>query len=213
MELIESDWSSIEGTECYCSSDAAAEIRSRIAEMPLRAAHYLGTGDFHYQSLFWLERIGEPFTLMLFDNHPDNQEGAFGDELLSCGGWVLKALELPMLKGMIWFDGDGKSHQVRRESEGAGAREADASDGSGRMSLPVYLSIDLDILSEEFAHTNWNQGNMSIDELEKLVRSATDGRRLLGADFCGGRSAAKGGSPEDSVLNRRAIARILRAFP
>ena len=78
MELVLSDFSGLEGSCCYCSGEAGAEMRKRISALPLEAVHYIGTGDYHYQTLFWLERIGRPFALLLIDNHPDDQPGAFG---------------------------------------------------------------------------------------------------------------------------------------
>lgn len=41
-------------------------------------------------SLLFLERINEPFNLVVFDNHTDYQESAFGG-LTSCGGWIGEA--------------------------------------------------------------------------------------------------------------------------
>ena len=37
--------------------------------------------------LLWMEKITEPFSLVLFDRHPDTQRPSFGD-ITSCGGWV-----------------------------------------------------------------------------------------------------------------------------
>ena len=46
----------------------------------------------------WLEKIGEPFQLLVLDNHTDMQLPAFGG-ILSCGGWIAHALETqPYLK-------------------------------------------------------------------------------------------------------------------
>ena len=54
MELVLSDFSGLEGSCCYCSGEAGAEMRKRISALPLEAVHYIGTGDYHYQTLFWL---------------------------------------------------------------------------------------------------------------------------------------------------------------
>ena len=184
MQRIFVDFSALEGTNCYCSEDSAKLIRSRVAELPLRAVHDIGTGDYHYISLFWLERIEEPFQLVLFDHHPDDQPGAFDAGLLSCGSWVAQARHLPHLRADRWI----------RDAEDFSAL-AELPD------LPVYLSIDLDVLSEEFARTDWDQGRMTLEELKGALLALIATRRILGVDFCGGNTPEKGASPADLALN------------
>lgn len=103
MQVIQSDFSTLEGTNCYCSEESAARIRQAISGLPLSAVHMIGTGDYHYISLFWLERIREPFSLVLFDNHPDDQPSAFSPDTLSCGSWVAEARKLPCCIGTYWL--------------------------------------------------------------------------------------------------------------
>ncbi|MCR4823721.1 MAG: hypothetical protein K5849_00005, partial [Bacteroidales bacterium] len=103
MERINVDFSGLQGTNCYCSAESAERIRRSVSTLPLTAFHLIGTGDYHYQTLFWLERIREPFSLVLFDHHPDDQAGAFGTDLISCGGWVADARRLPLLQSDLWI--------------------------------------------------------------------------------------------------------------
>ena len=177
MELVSSEFSCLEGTCCYCSQEAAQQIRQALDSLPLHAAHFLGTGDYHHVSLFWLERLQEPFALVLFDNHPDDQPCAFGSDILSCGSWVADARELSMCKAVAWFDGNG-SWQGDKVPEG----------------LPLYLSVDLDVLSEDFIETNWNQGRVCLQELQEALAEAVSGHSVLGADVCGGPAAESGES-------------------
>lgn len=53
--------------------------------------------------------------------------------------------------------------------------------------LPVYISIDKDVLSRKVLHTNWDQGIMTEAELHReLSRFTTDPQiHILGADICG----------------------------
>ena len=184
MRRINADFTALEGTNCYCSAESAAQIRRVIAGLPLRAFHDIGTGDYHYQTLFWLERIPEPFVLVLFDHHPDDQPDAFGGELLSCGGWVAQARRLPRLAADLWI----------REP-------ADFPALAALPDLPVYLSVDLDVLGPAYARTDWDQGGMTLEELRGALRSLRGSRRVLGVDLCGGLTLAKGASPEDLALN------------
>ncbi len=155
--------------------------------MPLRAFHCIGTGDYHYVSLFWLERVSEPFLLVLFDHHPDDQPAAFGADLLSCGGWVADARRLPMLRSDVWIRDAADFPALRTLPD-----------------LPLYLSVDLDVLSEDYARTDWDQGRMTLDELSGALRELTASRRILGVDLCGGHTLEKGASPEDLALNASA---------
>lgn len=201
VETIFSDFSQLEGSCCYCSEETAAEIRRRISGMPLHAIHLIGTGDYHYQTLFWLERVGRPFSLILLDNHPDDQPGAFGPELLSCGNWVLGARRLPALQHFLW---------IRRASDmDAAALPA---------TLPLYISVDIDVLSTEYARTGWDQGGMSLAELTGLLGSlrarycGPGGPGIIGADICGGVTRENGGCDADFELNRRCINAIVEAI-
>lgn len=194
MDLIFSDFSGLEGSCCYCSEETAREMRRRISRLPLEGVHYIGTGDYHYQTLFRLERIERPFGLLLIDNHPDDQPGAFGQELLSCGNWVLHARRLPFLHWYGW---------VRRAADYRGI--------SPEEGLPLYLSIDMDALSEDYARTGWDQGDMKLDELtgilSDLARRCGGGKGIIGADICGGITPGNG-SGADMELNRRTVETI-----
>ncbi|MBP5266021.1 MAG: arginase, partial [Lachnospiraceae bacterium] len=92
------DCRGISGTNCYCDDIAKEELRQKIASYGPEGVHFFDSGNYHYVSLFWLEKIEEDFALVLLDNHPDMQPPSFGD-ITSCGGWVQEALErLPHLK-------------------------------------------------------------------------------------------------------------------
>ncbi len=194
MIAVDSDFSYLDGSCCYCSVQSAARIRESVAALPLGALHLIGTGDYHYISLFYLERIAVPFRLLLFDNHPDDQPAAFGGELLSCGSWVAEARKLPLLRS---------SHHIR--------------DISGLAQLPsggvpVYISLDLDILSPDWARTDWDQGEMTLPELEQALLAVAAGHGILGADLCGGLTMEKGAKDEDLALNEKTAGELIRLF-
>ena len=175
------DLEGLEGCCCYCDGAAETAIRKSLEALPVRGIHWIDTGDYHYISKLWMEKIDEPFLLALFDNHPDDQAGAFGDDLLSCGGWVLAARNsLPMMKGDF----------------------LNCSSIPG--SLPVYLSIDIDVLSEQYARTGWSQGSMSMEALLRSISEIAAGHRIIGTDICGGLTTAKGATPEDLRINSAA---------
>ena len=109
------DCTKIVGTDCYCDDDAIKEINELIdnAESnskcecdsiienrgnstndiaPQPGIHFFDNGNYHYMSKLWTDRVQEPFTLIVFDHHPDMQPPRFGG-ILSCGGWVKEVLD------------------------------------------------------------------------------------------------------------------------
>ena len=108
----------IGGTRGYCDPEAEAALAAAIAPCPLRAVHWIDTGDYHYLSALWLRKLEEPASLFLFDHHSDDQPPAFGD-FLSCGSWMLEARANPMVQddaaaAYISIDLDWLSHDFAR---------------------------------------------------------------------------------------------------
>ena len=67
----------------------------------------------------------------------------------------------------------------------------------------LYVSIDLDWLSPDYARTNWNQGTASVQDLLALLDKELAGKQIAGVDICGGISSALGGKAEDFAINLR----------
>lgn len=53
------------------------------------------------------------------------------------------------------------------------------------VTLPAYISIDKDVLDHYHARTNWDQGNMSVYTLEKLLEEVFKHQEVIGVDICG----------------------------
>ncbi len=195
FQTTDSDFSGMEGTNCYCSGESAAAIRQAISGRPLQSVHMIGTGDYHYISLFWAERISEPFTFLLYDNHPDDQPDAFGAGMVTCGSWMKDVRKLDMCKGTIWVDGKGTI------TENGACRE-----------LPLYISIDLDILSRTYARTDWDQGDITLEQMISSLTVMCRDRRIIGADICGGLTIQKGASAEDLATNAGTVKALTDFF-
>ena len=97
------DCTKIVGTDCYCDDDAIKEINELIDNAERNSGninsaeaapqiHFFDNGNYHYMSKLWIDRVQEPFTLIVFDHHPDMQPPRFGG-ILSCGGWVKEVLD------------------------------------------------------------------------------------------------------------------------
>jgi hypothetical protein len=62
-----------------------------------------GSGDFHHVTLALVERLREPFNLLVLDKHPDWMRGI---PFLHCGTWLRHALRLPLLRRVFHCGGE-----------------------------------------------------------------------------------------------------------
>lgn len=173
------DCTDIEGSDCYCDSEATETISKRIADLPLTAVHFLDSGNHHYITKFWTDRIQEDFILAVADHHPDMQPALF-DDILSCGGWVRTVLDTnPYLKAVLFigvapeYELPCDKYRILRHSEEIPS------------ALPVYISIDKDVLGPEVVTTNWDQGIMTYNQLQRVLKEIMTRHRILGVDICG----------------------------
>ena len=186
------------GSNCYCDGDAMETLRQKLEEFDADGIHFIDSGNYHYMSRIWLEKLNTPFRLVVFDNHTDMQPPAFGG-LLSCGGWVAASLEeLPLLKEVLLVGPDQEAFDqtelVLQEKVRFLSRERLREMTMEEkvlffeelsVDLPVYLSVDKDVLCAEDASTTWSQGDMTLEELGQFVAILLEKQDILGMDVCG----------------------------
>lgn len=211
------DCRNMPGTNCYCDQEARALLEERINQLPLHGMHFLDSGNYHYITRLWLERVDRPFALLVIDNHTDMQPPAFGG-LLSCGGWAADAAEsLPLLK-KIWLAGPGcadleqiPGHVKEKLTAFSGEELAIGENwrnmlGQIPADLPLYVSIDKDVLTKEEVPLNWNQGETCLEQLVQALGCVwnTPGREIIGVDICGEcrEDACSGAFMASSRVNR-----------
>ena len=214
----------IQGTSCYLDPVAQEEMQRRMEELPLGGIHFLDSGNYHYLTYLWLTKIQEPFSLLVFDHHTDMQPPAFG-ELLSCGGWIYKALEaLPYLEEVVLV---GPEEDAFRQTD-LSLRKRVRFFGSESLSRSfdplyeelsrlagvssLYISLDKDIFSPQDAVTDWDQGSLTLESFLSLMghlfsQREKQGLGLLGFDICGDGKDAIG---EAARINDRTNAALLR---
>ena len=195
----------ISGTNAYCDDTAREEILRRISEdysdaerSFARGIHFIDNGNYHYISALYTSLVKEPFSLVVLDHHPDMQRPMF--DILSCGGWVLDVIQNnPFVRDIHIIGADRGLIDELDEKDRERAKFYDLEDvffGSTGISLPktenpVYLSIDKDVLKRSEIVTNWDQGELLVDELFGFVRALfiTEkkcfGRDVIGVDICG----------------------------
>lgn len=66
----------------------------------------------------------------------------------------------------------------------------------------VYVTLDKDVLRQEDAVTNWDQGRASLEFVTAAVRRVARGRRLVGADVVGDWSKPAYGGGPSALLKR-----------
>ncbi len=189
----------VEGRNMYCDDEAFRIIRGRLAEYdsPAEGIHLIDTGNYHYMSRIFTSFLNEGYDLLLIDHHTDMKEAAFGG-LLSCGSWAREVLEKDSnLRSLTvigpWkHEEGGEDLEVKLGSETLHARVYRGMNMSTE-NVPLYISVDKDVMSTAECITNWDQGELSMDELRELILKLSAGRRIIGADICGGISESDPG--------------------
>ena len=196
-EVAWMDCSDVEGTHCYCDAEAAQTLCRRM-EGALPLLRWIDSGDYHYMSHLLALRQTEAFHLVLLDHHPDNQAPAFGD-VLSCGSWVRTMREEnPLLRDILMI---GPEEGVAALPEDWPLR---------RKGERVYISLDKDVLSREWARTDWTQGEFGLAQVEDILRRLLEPMRPAAVDVCGGLSRGQGATPEDLRINRETNEELYR---
>ncbi|WP_026507508.1 arginase family protein [Butyrivibrio sp. MC2013] len=204
------DCSHITGTDCICDDHARADIEKLIRERDVSpyGVHIIDNGNYHYMSAILAAMIEEPFVLIYLDHHPDLKPSVFGD-VLSCGSWVRNLhMESRHLKKVIGIgidpglmseldDEDRERISCIDERVYTSTRE-DMTCGypyleelsllmedEGIRDLPVYISVDKDVLNADEMTCNWDQGQMTLSELKITLEFIKKNRRILAIDLCG----------------------------
>ena len=221
-EIFWTELSDLSGCNCYCDAEASDRIRKEIQAFTGKGLHFIDSGNYHYMTRLWLEKLQIPFRLLVFDNHTDMQPPAFGG-LLSCGGWIAASLEeLPLLQEVILVGPDEEAYtQVepdlqqkvlflsREKLSTMTAEEKVGFFNNLSEDLPLYVSVDKDVLCKGDASTTWSQGDMHLSELMSFLELILERQNILGMDVCG---ECDMDSCSEDFLNDHANEAILRLW-
>ena len=221
-EIFWTELSDLSGCNCYCDAEASDRIRKEIQAFTGKGLHFIDSGNYHYMTRLWLEKLQIPFRLLVFDNHTDMQPLAFGG-LLSCGGWIAASLEeLPLLQEVILVGPDEEAYtQVepdlqqkvlflsREKLSTMTAEEKEGFFNNLSEDLPLYVSVDKDVLCKGDASTTWSQGDMHLSELMSFLELVLERQNILGMDVCG---ECDMDSCSEDFLNDHANEAILRLW-
>lgn len=211
MECIASlsylNCSDIEGTDMYCTKEAEEELQKRIAAYPLCGIHFIDSGNYHYMTRLFTRRIVEPYNLLFFDNHNDMKPTLI-PELISCGAWAKQVLEKDENLRKLLLIGPSRetieeievenrekllcvSWEELQELEKSMYPEKELHKLLQSVweqvdtGLPLYLSVDKDVLDQKYARTNWDQGEMPLPLLKEILTDSCRRSSILGVDICG----------------------------
>lgn len=189
------DCSDISGANCFCDDEAAQEICRRLQGVSAQGLHFIDSGNYHYVSRFFTDKIKEKFVLVVFDHHPDMQPPLF-EQILTCGDWVKsvidtnKNLEKVVLVGtsdklIANIPEEYASRLVCFPESQLHDRQAWLTFYDIHIKQPIYVSVDKDVLSPTDDPTNWDQGVTTLPELKRLLVTLLRHNRLIGVDVCG----------------------------
>ena len=196
---IDYEWielSDIKNTNRYCETQSLEIINKRLNRRKNKGIAFIGSGNYHYVTYLFMLEIQKPFTLILFDHHSDMIKPVC-KSLISCGSWVLEALEdIPMLKKVIivgvgWDYTEFIYSYINEDicvfSNNYILEEESIEEDivSQTPTNQVYLSIDKDVLDESEALVNWDQGSMKLEQLIEIIQYIYNHKRICGIDICG----------------------------
>ena len=232
------------GTNCYCDEEAIAEINKRTENYPTAGIHFIDSGNYHYMTRLWLTRMDQPFCLLVYDNHTDMQPPAFGGILSCGGWIAAALEELENLKYVILVGPDEAAYEqvdenlkdrvifLSREklqvmndeernwflretvSEVCNWRKSEGLQEDAEKFLPLYISVDKDVLCTEDAQTTWSQGDMRLTTLVSGVQTVLEcakesSGKIAGVDICGEADAE---AVHENEANDYANEKLLEVF-
>ena len=147
-------------------------MQRMIADYSPQGIHFIDSGNYHYVTKFWTDKLTTPFALLVFDHHPDMQPPLF-EHILSCGSWVKDVLDTNAncKKVIIAGASDRLLQEVPKEygDRNHFYRESSLDQEAGwkaitseHLSDPVCISIDNVVLDPSSEITKLNQGSLNL---------------------------------------------------
>jgi hypothetical protein len=189
-----------------------------------------GSGDFHHLTAIFVRQVKEPFVILSFDNHPDwdvrpphwscgawvnralenplvKQVAVLGCASFECRlPWRLLGNRSACRSGRLWVapwrsEGDDYPSWLHPMST-FDWRTVFARYVESLRTLPVYVTVDLDSLTESDAITNWENGRFSLSDIVWAIRFLRQKAPIVGGDLCGAFSLARYGSWFQALAGR-----------
>lgn len=187
------DFRQMKHVNLYCEEDSLQSLMKQLDKRIQKGITFIGSGNYHYVTFILLKEIKKPFTLVLFDNHPDiGLDNNPHENLLSCGSWVSFALkEIPLLQRVVIIGPTTITSHFSTDPRVVIFPFDGRHDYSIKSVLSVihtgnvYISIDKDVLNTTDAATNWDQGIMDMTRLNRFLEAILIAKKAEGIDICG----------------------------
>ena len=187
----------LQGTHCYCDAEAEEALLAETGSADA-GIRFIGSGDYHYITCLLAQGIKEPFSLVLMDHHPDDQLPALGD-VLSCGGWVQTLKErCAALEDVLTIGPEGCPQDIPGEWL------------ESHREKNIYLSLDKDIMSPQYAVTGWSQGSHSLEDVKRMIGKFM-GMNVIAVDVCG-ETAPENCQAVNLEANKEILTHIINAL-
>ncbi len=186
------DFRRMQHVNLFCEEESLTILKQRLQRRSQKGITFIGSGNYHYITYLLLKELTKPFTLVLFDNHPDLESAYNLDKgLLSCGSWVTHALKkLPLLQQVVIIGPTTISQQHIHHHVSIfpfdGRHDYTLKSILSKiLTQNVYISIDKDVLHTSEVKTNWDQGIMNLHTLIDYLEMIGKHKRIEGIDICG----------------------------
>lgn len=166
------DLSNLYGTECILAN---SDLFKAIKKDDLNAIHFIDSGDYHYLTKLFCDLISFPFILIVMDHHTDMQDDGFN--ALTCGNWINYVKENNNLKRIIIIGPDSRYNDDKITI----CKKIDLT----KFELPIYISIDKDIMAKNIINTNWDQGEYQEIDILNDLKEMLINNKVIGMDICG----------------------------
>lgn len=92
------------GSNCYCDGDAMETLRQKLEEFDADGIHFIDSGNYHYMSRIWLEKLNTPFRLVVLTTIPICSRRHLEDCFPVEDGWRRPLRNFHCLKKCSWSD-------------------------------------------------------------------------------------------------------------
>lgn len=190
------DCTNLKGTNGYCDNESMKILEKKVQAINPKSIHFIDNGNYHYLSKLWLSKIKEKFILLVFDHHCDMIKPAFSNNILSCGSWIMNCIEENkyLIKVIIvGLSNEQKNIIPNKYSSKVSCICDDELSSNIKLiksiknidNLPIYISIDKDVLNKKIVDLTWDQGVIDLENLKYTLNYFIQSKNIIGIDVCG----------------------------
>ncbi len=172
------------------------DISNAISPSRVSMLSFIGSSDYHHVTSILLKKYVHPITVIVFDHRPD--WNIFWPKM-ACNSWVSREVELVNVIHILQF-GIGKDAMRHPRKISGNFRSLKG----GRLKLyghyvspliqrivadistdDVYISLDKSCLRKEENLSNWEEGQMRLDQVLEIITAVGAKKNILGMDVTG----------------------------